>query len=145
MRRVLFASAVMLAAPAAVADEAKMLCFELHDAGFNKEHGGSWMGVGFKPVDRYILRPATPAERQGELGLGGRATHVLADAKTPDAVHACAPAASGKTLRCYDGVEDFRMNIETRRFTVFYMYGYVDGEDDDKDTPSVALGLCAPE
>ena len=153
MKRVALACVLTLAANSAAADEQKFSCFVEHSAGFTTETGAGWSAVSFKPDGRYRLRPATPAEREGKSGLGGRATYFLASEGTPSLETPCALDAPRKTLRC-DGLDAFRMNMETQRFTAFYLRGYIDGvknkkepkdtknEADDEDTPLVELGLC---
>lgn len=139
-----------LATQAVAADEKKLSCFVEHSAGFTTQTGAGWSAVSFKPNGRYHLRPTTPAERAGKTGLGGRAVYIVSSASTPDSNTACALDAG--TLRC-DGLDAFRMDMETRRFSVFYLHGYIDGvkdrndprdktnEADDDDTPLVELGL----
>ena len=153
MKRVALACALALAAEAAAAEEPKYSCFVEHSAGFTTETGAGWSAVSFKPNGRYHLRPATQAEREGKTGLGGRATYVLSSEAAPSYETPCALDAPHKTLRC-DGADGFRMNVETQRFVVFYLNGYIDGvkdrkspkdkknEADDEDTPLVELGLC---
>jgi hypothetical protein len=150
MKRFALACALALAAQAAAADEQKFSCFVEHSAGFTTETGAGWSAVGFKPDRRYHLRPATPAEREGKTGLNGRATYFLSSEAAPASETPCALDAPRKTLRC-DGLDAFRMNVETRRFASFYLRGYVDGvkdkknEGDNEDTPLVELGLCMPD
>jgi hypothetical protein len=151
MKRFLFACALALGAEAAVADEQKFSCFVEHSAGFTTETGAGWSAVGFKADGRYHLRPATPAERDGKNGLGGRATYFLSSEAAPASETSCALDAPQKTLRC-DGLDAFRMNVGTRRFASFYLRGYVDGvkdrkdrKADNEDTPLVELGLCMPD
>jgi hypothetical protein len=152
MKRVALACALALAAEAAAADEPKFSCFVEHSAGFTTETGAGWSAVSFKPNGRYHLRPATQAERDGKAGAAVHA-YFLSSEKTPSLETPCALDAPRKTLRC-DGADAFRMNLETQRFAVFYLRGYVDGvkdgksrkdnknEADDEDTPLVELGLC---
>ena len=152
MKRLALACAVALAAQGAAADEKKFSCFVEHSAGFTTETGAGWSAVSFKPNGRYHLRPATQAERDGKAGAAGPA-YFLASEATPSLETPCALDAPRKTLRC-DGLDAFRMNLETQRFVVFYLRGYVDGvknkkdpkdnknEADDEDTPLVELGLC---
>jgi hypothetical protein len=150
MKRFALVLAFALAARAAAADEQKFSCFVEHSAGFTTETGAGWSAVGFKPDGRYHLRPATQAEREGKNGLGGHATYFLSSEATPAYETPCALDAPQKTLRC-DGLDAFRMNVETRRFASFYLRGYVDGvkdkknEGDNEDTPLVELGLCMPD
>jgi hypothetical protein len=153
MKRVALAYTLALAAHAVMAAEPKFSCFVEHSAGFTTETGAGWSAVSFKPNGRYHLRPATQAERDGKTGLGGRATYFLSSETTPSYETPCAPDAPRKTLRC-DGLDAFRMNVETQRFAAFYLNGYIDGvkdrkspkddksDVDDADTPSVELGLC---
>jgi hypothetical protein len=153
MKGVMLLCALALGAEAAAAAEPKFSCFVEHSAGFTTETGAGWSAVSFKPNGRYHLRPATDAERAGKTGLGGRATYFLASETTPSLETPCALDAPRKTLRC-DGLDAFRMNVETQRFVVFYLNGYIDGvkdrkepkdksnATDDADTPLVELGLC---
>jgi hypothetical protein len=156
VKRVALGCALALAAQAAAADEQKFSCFVEHSAGFTTETGAGWSAVGFKPDGRYHLRPATQAERASKTGLAGGATYFLSSEAIPVSETPCALDAPRKTLRC-DGIDAFRMNVETRRFAAFYLHGYIDGVKDKKDpkdkknpgdnedTPLVELGLCMPD
>ena len=156
MKRIALAGLSALVAGVAAADEPKFSCFVEHSAGFTTATGAGWSAVGFKPDGRYHLRPATQAEREGKSGLGGPATYFLSSETTPAYETPCALDAPRKALRC-DGLDAFRMNVETRRFASFYLNGYVDGanagkdrkdkknEADAEDTPLVELGLCMPD
>jgi hypothetical protein len=156
MKRFALLCAFALAAVVAAADEQKFSCFVEHSAGFTTETSAGWSAVGFKPDRRYHLRPATEAERKGKTGLNGRATYFFSSEGTPGDETPCALDAPRKTLRC-DGIDAFRMNVETRRFAAFYLHGYIDGvkdkkdpkdkksQGDNEDTPLVELGLCMPD
>ncbi len=52
-----------------------------------------------------------------------------------------APNRSGY-IHCEDGVGSFRINIKTMRYMKVYPIGYIDGEDNNTDTPMIEIGTC---
>ncbi|MGY4502000.1 hypothetical protein ACVWYH_005957 [Bradyrhizobium sp. GM24.11] len=45
-------------------------------------------------------------------------------------------------FRCSASSQDYMFNLNTHRFLQTYLAGYVDGTDNNDDTPSVAAGTC---
>ena len=45
-------------------------------------------------------------------------------------------------FRCTAGLIDYVFNVNTGRFLQSYLAGYVDGEDNNDNTPYVAAGTC---
>jgi hypothetical protein len=49
-----------------------------------------------------------------------------------------------KGYSCGNEDEGAIINLDTLRFTSWYHYGYVDGSDDNDNTPSIEIGQCSP-
>lgn len=45
-------------------------------------------------------------------------------------------------LRCFAGATEYQFNRANNRFLATYAYGYVNGADNDDDTPYVSGGRC---
>jgi hypothetical protein len=46
------------------------------------------------------------------------------------------------TFRCTSALQDYFFSLKTNRFLVAYMVGYLDGRDDNSNTPSMSGGTC---
>lgn len=47
------------------------------------------------------------------------------------------------SIQCHTAFGHFLINLRTLRYMNFYSWGYVDGADNNKNTPSVTIGECA--
>lgn len=56
----------------------------------------------------------------------------------------CEDFGIGTVLDCGRFIEKFRMSKETLRFIGYYMFGYVDGVDNNDNTPAILIGKCSP-
>ena len=45
-------------------------------------------------------------------------------------------------IECWTSFGLYRFNLVNNRFINFYPYGFIEGRDDSKDTPSVEAGTC---
>ncbi|WP_316159791.1 hypothetical protein [Bradyrhizobium sp. SZCCHNRI20481] len=45
-------------------------------------------------------------------------------------------------VRCSYSLSELRFNPANNRFLESYLIGYISGEDNNKDTPSIAAGIC---
>jgi hypothetical protein len=98
-----------------------------------------WEGVSFRPESKFVLKmiflhsnydvTVTEAgkeynlrcsEHYGKLGVGDQY----------------------KSFSCTTAVHDYRFNFVTNRFLAIYAHGYVDGKDNDDNTPGIEGGTC---
>ncbi len=56
----------------------------------------------------------------------------------------CGEISEYGTLRCNIAFGEFLFNSKTRRYLKSYTVGYVDGRDNNNDTPAVTIGKCSP-
>jgi hypothetical protein len=62
----------------------------------------------------------------------------------------CGPNEGGRfsiysytsTVTCLQNFEEIKINLEKLRFLSVYLYGYVDGQDNNDNTPFVKAGPC---
>jgi hypothetical protein len=47
-----------------------------------------------------------------------------------------------ENIECSTNFGPYRFNLVNNRFINFYPYGFIEGRDDGKDTPSVEAGTC---
>ena len=45
-------------------------------------------------------------------------------------------------IECWTSFGLYRFNLVNNRFLQFYPYGFIEGKDDGKDTPSINAGTC---
>jgi hypothetical protein len=48
----------------------------------------------------------------------------------------------GGSFRCQASLQDYVFNIAKNRFLVAYMVGFISGEDNNENTPSIGAGTC---
>lgn len=49
----------------------------------------------------------------------------------------------GGLFDCRAGSTDYRFNPETLRYMEIYPVGYIDGQDQENDTPYIGVGKCS--
>jgi hypothetical protein len=49
-----------------------------------------------------------------------------------------------ENIECWTSYGLYRFNLVNNRFINFYPYGFIEGHDDGKDTPTVESGTCTP-
>lgn len=54
----------------------------------------------------------------------------------------CGKITEHGILRCDVFFGEFVFNINTKRFLQSYMVGYINGEDNNNNTPAVTIGTC---
>ena len=48
------------------------------------------------------------------------------------------------SFRCEIFFGEFLVNLKTKRFLKSYLFGYIDGNDNNNNTPAVTIGKCSP-
>jgi hypothetical protein len=56
----------------------------------------------------------------------------------------CSEMSEYGILRCQISFGEFIFNSKTKRYLESYILGYIDGKDNNKNTPSVTIGKCSP-
>jgi hypothetical protein len=46
-------------------------------------------------------------------------------------------------IRCSTGLLDFKVNLGTMRYLEVYANGYIDGRDEEGNTPAITVGKCS--
>jgi hypothetical protein len=111
-----------------------------------------WLGTTFSPSRRFVLKlNFAPERRPDKLPEGIEVyTGVISIVGDEGSNHECSwggsrtlAVFSDGDLLCYAALSTYRFNLKTLRFTTAYQRGYVDGEDDNQDTPRMMGGSCA--
>lgn len=138
--RIAFLLVFLLAAgPVRAADA--YICTADSSTGFVFKNS-DWQSVNFGvSKNRYLVRKATADDAHstspwlyGEFGqpiLGGQCDE---------------PFATG-LMNCRSAGQDFRMNIKTMRYQLYYWIGYVISNESgihSSDTPYLEIGRCSP-
>jgi hypothetical protein len=107
-----------------------------------------WEGAIFRPDNKFVLRMKYAATRTSDR----EAVSLFRITVTPSGSNYASPCvefpsdtvelSSTGWMRCNANVTDYQFNINTNRFLAMYAVGYVNGRDDNSDTPSVSGGTC---
>lgn len=110
----------------------------------------SWRGSIFDAKDKFVLGIKTLASRMesGETvdELLVTITKSGSDYPSPcsdliGSPHKTVTAKYG-VIRCKANLTDYVIGTETNRFLMIYGFGYVDGKENNDNTPSVTGGTC---
>jgi hypothetical protein len=47
-----------------------------------------------------------------------------------------------RIITCSAALKEYAFDLETNRFMVDYLVGYLGGKDDNSDTPAISIGTC---
>ena len=139
MKIALFLAALVLAGSVSAADS--YVCAADKSTGFIYKDN-EWQTVNFDvSQNRYLVRKATDGDSHstspwlyGEFGqsiLGGQCDE---------------PLTTG-LMNCRSAGQDFRMNIKSMRYQLYYWVGYVISHDTRihrTNTPYIEIGRCSP-
>jgi len=135
-----FITAILLLSSAlTVAEGTTYLCIEEHSGGVLFKNG-AWDGVSFTAGSKYIIK-----QKAGESVWVVR-SHGYAFDK-----YIC-PNQTGSglgndvgVLVCNSpvGYGVFKFNIKSHRFLATFAHGYVDGKDNDENSPYIGIGKCS--
>jgi hypothetical protein len=134
----LTAALTLLATP--VSSEERYLCETVTSGGVRYDTTSKeWVGTRFKTTKSLIISKPTdggPYE--------GRA-FVVTKLGTSYASGSCAkPFDSEGNLKCGMLFGELLFNKNTMRFLSTYMFGYLDGIDNNDNTPAISIGVCSP-
>lgn len=123
---------------------------------FNKTLS-EWQATTFnkKPGDDFIIRARKTGQRVATDPTTNTQTELddykltYADSGAKDAEN-CGPQPDGSfsmwgwanTVECYASLEDVRVNLDKLRYLKTYLVGFIDGEDNDENTPFLEGGTC---
>lgn len=100
---------------------------------------GQWVGTKFKAGPDFIIsQPPSDHIANGQVEfivteLGTDASHIWCETGFSD---------EGELL-CEDAFYTLQFNKETLRFSEIYKIGFVSGENNNDNTPSISIGKCA--
>lgn len=111
----------------------RWLCLPDETTGF-KFNGTRWASAKLDSSrDRYLLA-WKPEDKQYAWSSFGETLSIP-----------CLGPSPGKTISCdFYGVILISFNVTHLRYSYFYTAGYVDGVDNEKNTPFVEIGKCSP-
>lgn len=124
------------------------------------EIAGDWVSTKFEAVSKYILNISNNSEILDEFngkvrmtyfiefsehGSGSDLVSVYCRTKS-DQLRSINPLAnfiSQSGFTCNAGGGDLIVDFDTLRFLKSYTWGYVDGVDDNSNTPHIEIGTCS--
>jgi hypothetical protein len=114
-----------------------------------------WVGTTFRPEGKFVLRLHFLKERviKNEIVKDETVKDYTATLTNAGSKYARPCAKSGAVdptvtvfergqLYCTDGTTDYSFSIQTNRFLASYLVGFVGGEDNNDNTPSISAGTC---
>lgn len=158
MPRVAIFAVVMLTAGPAMAQEmtdysGSYICIDEFGGGLRyDETAKRWQSAKFNPTGRFVLSltmtNSRPAWEGSDLMEGVYDATVSEFGRTePDVCYGGGEGGKvemwGPTLRCTAALESIVINLETMRFLSAYQVGFVEGEDNNNNTPWMMGGTCA--
>jgi hypothetical protein len=112
-----------------------------------------WRGNAFRVFEKFTLqmRFMGTTVRKSTVGDGRRVSEFdvyLADATGRDPQPCFGGdgrpvAVENGQVSCKKGLYDYKFNLTTNRFLYSYMIGYIDGRNDNENTPHITGGTCA--
>jgi hypothetical protein len=117
------------------------------------ERTKKWEGATFKPDAKFVmrmkhLRSETRKDSRGkdepaqvfDVTITPEGGRVAETCLQPDG--SVVFSSDRMTFRCLGVRDEYKFNLENNRFLSFYLFGYFDGADNNKDTPVVTGGVC---
>jgi hypothetical protein len=117
-----------------------------------------WKDAFLSPKQEFVLRTQYLGDKQIDLIKGGYSVTVQRYSVTItrqgsnngqkcvgwhwDAANGEVNVEAKEDIECWTSFGLYRFNLVNNRFLNFYPYGYIEGDDDGKDTPSVEAGTC---
>ena len=110
-----------------------------------------WGGTIFQPEGKFVLHVSrVETRKEGALGVQTY-TMNLTDAgqenKSPcysisGTLNELVEVHTTRYMLCDRSLTQYRFNLITNRFTAFYYPGFINGQDNDDNTPVVKGGTC---
>jgi hypothetical protein len=151
MMRLFVAGLLVAIASNAVAEEkASYFCTaEVSGGIYFDNQTKHWIGATFKAEKRFVLNTTLISERT-DYGVLKTIFHVTkTDAGSNDSTPCKESGQVGidvtsafREIRCTVGAFNLVFGRDINRFLMIYPEGYVKGEDNNDDTPSVIAGIC---
>lgn len=117
------------------------------------EAAQKWEGTVFRPNGRFVMKATYAREEPwsegsdlmvqyysvsiSEFGEGAKPIACT------EADGLSIPASLGGFFGCNASLTDYRINLATMRYLAIYPVGYVSGQDNNDNTPSIMGGTCA--
>jgi hypothetical protein len=115
----------------------QFLCIPDQSTGF-RFSDGRWARVGFRTEEKYLVRRA----KEDEARLPAK--WVVIEVGNDFPMTWCEDDfGDGDWLYWDGGLTTWRMSKKTLRFMAVYLYGYVDGKDNNDNTPALYIGKCS--
>jgi hypothetical protein len=115
-----------------------------------------WESAKFRPERKFVLKLKYLTTRTQNDYLGTNETvtdfNITLTAagsnsselclKTGDEWSETVPISQNDFITCTAGLSEDYFNLKSNRFLTSYMLGYIDGKDNDENTPVVSGGTC---
>lgn len=116
-----------------------------------------WVGAVLHPAEKFVLRlkylDTQVATGKWDAGKAQSSFEVTIKPSGKNLDRPCNGLAVGDKrtvsiyndsdgFTCHGSLQQYLFNLKTNRFMALYAVGYVDGADNNDDTPSVAGGVC---
>ena len=129
-----------LGGKAIAAEDERWICVADSVTGFSYQNG-KWASANFNVEGkRYIISKEQFGVNENDLRYHrtkiGEADVISCKKNSPDEY--------GFIVCSYHGILDFRININHLRYISIYSLGYIDGQDNNLNTPSIEIGTCSP-
>lgn len=111
------------------------------------EQNKKWEGASFfRPQQQFVLKMKFVRARENMSDYGATVTMSGKDTGLPctttDTDETVTVADSDRSFSCTTVAYDYVFNLSTNRFLSMYIYGYVDGNDNNDNNPVVEGGTC---
>jgi hypothetical protein len=111
------------------------LCVADSATGFSFEKG-QWRPTNFVTAKKYLLAEGEVPHRNRQLKYQWKEMGQSVGSE-------CDERNSYGSIRC-DFPHHVVFNAQTLRYLKWYPYGYVDGADNNQNTPHIEIGRCSP-
>jgi hypothetical protein len=118
-----------------------------------------WKGAAFRPDKKFMLLMEYKGRRENQPEYGKETvddynveivqsgTAEPRDCIVPDSDYSekgwvVGVWSDGTVENCHDFITTYKFNLRTGRFLSIYAIGYIDGKDDDSNTPVISGGTC---
>lgn len=136
---IVLAAVLTMCATSIIAEE-RYLCEEVSAGGVQyNTTSQQWVGTSFIVNGKYIISEPAP-----ELWFGKNSFVVTKIGDEIPSWYCKQPFNTDGYLNCQRDLGDFTLNKNTLRFMRFYNFGYLNGIDDNDNTPAVVIGVCSP-
>jgi hypothetical protein len=112
-----------------------------------------WRGASSRTDEAFVLRLHYLGDIQNRFGRGEQRYSLTITPQGSNDGQKCSStdrdSAAGEVNvfskdlhECWSALGLYRFNLVNNRFLHFYPYGYIEGHEDGKDTPSLDAGTC---